>query len=171
MMRTRRLVLRELEPDDSASLATLLRDRDVMRHYPAVLTADVTAAWIGAMRGLYREWGLGLWTTTLHDGTFVGQCGILPQDVEGAREFEIAVFFHRAYWRDGYADEATGACVDYAFQSLDATRIIGLIYPENRPSVRLAHRMGLRFDRRVKHNGEDMALYVRFNRGRAAVEA
>lgn len=44
----------------------------------------------------------------------------------------------------GYATEAAGAVLDWGLQTLDVPYITAMIHPDNRPSIRVAERLGLR---------------------------
>jgi RimJ/RimL family protein N-acetyltransferase len=90
----------------------------------------------------------------------VGPCGPVPQEIDGRRELEIICFLERPFWRSGYAGEAAQAAIASVLERPAARRIIGLIFPRNRPSVRLALRCGLQFERYLVKDGETMALYA-----------
>ncbi len=158
-IRTARLLLRPPDERDGPAFERLFTDPDVMQHYARFAQPGAGARWFAAIRRYARTDGYAPWTVQLHDGTFVGQCGPLLQTVEGRREIEIICFFERPFWRAGYADEAARAAIAAVFERTAAPRIVGLMYPRNRPSVRLALRCGLRFERLVEKDGEPMALY------------
>jgi RimJ/RimL family protein N-acetyltransferase len=131
-----------------------------MRHYGRLANPGAGQTWLGGVRRIYATHGYGPLSVELHDGTFVGQCGPLPQEIDGAREIEIVCFFERPYWRFGLAEEAARACIRDAFERLATERIIALVFPENKPSARLALRCGLRFERDVVVDGSAMRLYA-----------
>ena len=74
---------------------------------------------------------------------FVGQCGVLEQDVEGRIQTEIGYLVMRRFWRRGYASEAAMACRDYGFQTLGRDSLISIINPENLPSIGVAKKIGM----------------------------
>jgi RimJ/RimL family protein N-acetyltransferase len=166
MPETPRLRLRRVESADLPALRSLWTDPFVMRHYPAYRTDDFASDWFACATKLYDALGYGPWTLELRDGTFVGQCGPLPQVVEGRLEVEIVCFLLRRFWRDGYAEEAGRAAIEYAFARLGVPRVIGFIMPENRPSRRLAIRCGFRFERNVERDGTTMAFFTCVNNAR-----
>ena len=87
---TRRLAFREMTPDDLDDMAALLGDPQVMRYYPHPKTREEALGWIAWNQRLYREHGVGLWLLTLGaTGEFVGDCGLTPQQVDGATELEV----------------------------------------------------------------------------------
>jgi RimJ/RimL family protein N-acetyltransferase len=59
----------------------------------------------------------------------------------------------------GYATEGARAALAYAFTVLEKDRIISLIHPENRASIRVAERIGERLQGRINHLGREMLCY------------
>jgi RimJ/RimL family protein N-acetyltransferase len=49
------------------------------------------------------------------------------------------------FQRAGYASEAAGALIRWAFSHKDVTRVIAETYPELKPSIRVMEKNGLRF--------------------------
>jgi RimJ/RimL family protein N-acetyltransferase len=157
---TARLRLRAPDARDERAVERLFTDPDVMRHYARFVRRGAGANWLNAVRRCAANDGFAPWTVELHDETFVGQCGPLLQDIGNERAVEIICFFERPFWRAGYADEAVRAAIAAVFERTRVPRIVAIIYPNNRPSVRLALRSGLHFERFVTKNGETMALYA-----------
>jgi RimJ/RimL family protein N-acetyltransferase len=61
----------------------------------------------------------------------------------------------------GYATEAAAACRDYARTALGASRLIAIIHPDNRPSQRVAEKIGLRPEKRsLVHGGREAVIYA-----------
>ena len=147
---TPRLAFRLMAADDLDDMAALLGDPAVMRHYPSPKTRAEALAWIEWNQRLYREHGYGLWVVTVRDsGEFVGDCGITPQEIEGVVELEVGYHVRADLQGQGYATEAAAACRDYARDIVGAQRLIAIIRPDNRPSQRVAEKIGLPFERRA----------------------
>ncbi|MGW0845468.1 GNAT family N-acetyltransferase [Streptomyces sp. NPDC002787] len=145
---TPQLAFRQMTGDDLDDMAALLGDPDVMRHYPRPLTREEASAWIDWNRRLYREEGHGLWLVTLRaTGEFVGDCGLTPQEIEGVTDLEVGYRVGAGLQGRGYATEAAAACRDHARDVLGAKRLIAIIRPDNRPSQRVAEKIGLPFER------------------------
>ncbi|MDX3580954.1 GNAT family N-acetyltransferase [Streptomyces europaeiscabiei] len=145
---TPRLALRQMTEDDLDDMAALLGDPDVMRHYPRPRTREEALAWIDWNQGLYRREGYGLWLVTLRaTGEFVGDCGLTPQEIEGVTELEVGYRVRAGLQGHGYATEAAAACRDHARDVLHAKRLVAIIRPDNRPSQRVAEKIGLPFER------------------------
>jgi RimJ/RimL family protein N-acetyltransferase len=79
---------------------------------------------------------------------------------EGWPEPEIAWALARRYWGRGYAFEAATAALDIAFDRLGWSRVISLIAPSNLRSIRLAERLGERFERSLVVRSHELSLYA-----------
>jgi RimJ/RimL family protein N-acetyltransferase len=73
--------------------------------------------------------------------------------------FELAWALSQQWWGRGFATEGARAALAYAFTTLEKDRIISLIHPENRASVRVAERIGERLRGRINHFGREMLCY------------
>ena len=156
-----RLTFREMTPGDLDNMALLLGDPEVMTYYPRPKTRAEAAYWIEWSRGLYRTRGYGLWLLTTPDGSFVGDCGLTPQVVDGVTELEVGYHVRPALQGHGYATEAAAASRDFARDVHGATRLIAIIHPDNLPSQRVAEKIGLRPEKRAKvHGGRDAVIYA-----------
>lgn len=66
-----------------------------------------------------------------------------------------------ALQRRGYATEAAAAARDFARTVLGATRLVAIIHPDNRPSQRVAEKIGLLPEKRATvHGGRDVIIYA-----------
>jgi ribosomal-protein-alanine N-acetyltransferase len=147
VLETERLILRRLTLDDLDDLAALYRDPEVRRWFPdGTRTLEQTReelAWV--IDVYYARYGYGLWATILKEtGAFIGRCGLLPWEIEGRTEVEVAYLLDPAYWGRGLATEAARAIADHAFGTLPVDRLICLVDPGNDTSRRVATRIGMR---------------------------
>jgi [ribosomal protein S5]-alanine N-acetyltransferase len=176
VLQTARLLLREFTPQDADALALVLSDPETMRYYPAPYDRTGVEQWIERNRQRYRDDGVGLWAmklTKTPDSEFhkiVGDCGIILQEVEGERLYEIGYHLRRDFWGQGLATEAAIACRDWAFAHLNADRLISLIRPENLPSSRVAERTGMTIWKEVNWRGFQHYVYS-IERGKPSASA
>jgi RimJ/RimL family protein N-acetyltransferase len=69
---------------------------------------------------------------------------------------------------NGYATEAVGALVAYAFERLEADVVRAYASAENLPSIRVAEKVGMRLVERFEHRSDDEVWYgVRYEARRA----
>ena len=157
-----RLWFREMSTGDLDDMAALLGDPDVMRYYPASKTRHEAMQWIEWNQGLYQSRGYGLWILTLSEsGEFVGDCGLTPQFVDGREELEVGYHVLPSLQGKGYATEAAAAARDFARDRLGARRLTAIIDPANRPSQRVAEKIGLHPEKRTRNrSGTDIVLYA-----------
>lgn len=77
-------------------------------------------------------------------GTLVGWVGLGPLDIK-PEEIEIYYGFGREFWGKGYATEASSIFLRYAFETLGLERIVAIVLPENKASIRVIEKIGLPF--------------------------
>jgi RimJ/RimL family protein N-acetyltransferase len=76
-------------------------------------------------------------------------------------EWNRALYRTHGYGLCGYATEAAAASRDFARDVLGATRLIAIIHPDNRPSQRVAEKIGLHPEKRTAvHGGRDAIIYA-----------
>jgi len=144
VMETARLLLREFTLGDVDALLAVLGDPIAMQWYPAPFDREGVEGWIKRNMERYRRDGHALWAMLLKSsGEMIGDCGCVIQEVEDRSELEIGYHVRRDLWGNGYATEAARACMDYAFNTLGALRVISMIRPENLNSRRVAEKNGL----------------------------
>ena len=144
---TARLAFREMADDDLDTMARLLGDPDVMRHYPRPKTREEAQRWIDWSRRSYSDHGHGLWVIETLDGRFVGDCGLTWQQVDGEPALEVGYHTLPEHQRQGYASEAARECVRFAFEELGAGHVVAIINPDNAASRKVAERLGMALER------------------------
>ena len=145
ILRTRRLLLREMTEGDLPDLKEVLQDPEVMTAYEHSFSDRDVAEWLARQRERYRRDGFGLWAVVLRStGEMVGQAGITWQDCEGQPVLEVGYLLKKRFWHQGYASEAAQACRDYAFRVLGAEKVSSIIKTDNLASIRVAQRNGMR---------------------------
>src|SRR5262249_5031224 len=97
--------------------------------------------------------GTGWWALERKDtGAFIGQVGAFRRD--GQTDLELGWVVHRPHWNHGFATEAARAALEHALTTLGEERAISQIAPENAASIRVAERIGQRFEREIDFFGE-----------------
>ncbi len=154
VIETPRLRLREMTREDLGFLAEMLGDAEVMRYYPQPLDCAGAEAWLVRQLERYERDGFGFWLVEVAtSGEPVGQVGLLRQTVDGETHREVAYMIHRRFWRNGFATEAARAVRDHAFEVLGLDEVVSFIRPENLPSQRVAHRLGMEPRRMITRAG------------------
>lgn len=153
ILETERTILRELSYADYEDLAEILRCPRTMYAYEHGFSHAEVRAWLERQLERYAADGFGLWAVVDRlSGTFLGQCGLSIQEVDGVGELEVGYLFNRRFWHRGYATEAALACRDYAVRVLGRDRVVCTVRDTNLASRRVAERLGMRVEKRfIKH--------------------
>jgi RimJ/RimL family protein N-acetyltransferase len=86
----------------------------------------------------------------------LGYCGLFHfPDIDGQPEIEIGYRLSRSFWRQGYATEAVLAVRDYGFNVLCLPRLVALIDPQNVASIRVAEKVGTKYEKDVMMESYD----------------
>lgn len=153
---TPRLLLRLFEMSDAETLhRVVFGDAAVMRYGMGMKTLDETRRWIVKHRRNYEQFRLGKWAVVLRDtNELIGYCGFTAQKmIDDVAETELGYRLAQTHWGNGFATEAATAARDYAFHTLKLPRIIALIDPANTPSIRVAEKLGMQYERDVLLDG------------------
>lgn len=119
-LETQRLILREYTLDDFDALFKILSDAETMQHYPAPFDQARTCRWIEWNLENYQKYGCGLLAVVLKETcSFIGDCGITLQNIDGQQLPEIGYHINKKYWRRGFAKEAARAVLDWVFENTD----------------------------------------------------
>lgn len=161
-LETERLLLRPFRSGDIESYAAMCADPEVMRYVGerGVLSREEAWRQMALLAGHWQLRGFGMWAVEeRRTGAFIGRVGL--HYPEGWPDREVAWALARAYWGHGFAYEAACAALAHAFGPLGWPRAVSLIDPANRRSIRLAERLGERFERTVDVGGHRVSLYSR----------
>ena len=171
---TERLLLRKPRLADAADLAVAYADPETVRYIGDGSTATLEQVEQGIAFWLER-WeanGVGLFSMERReDGLVVGRSGFLVWDgvtweVAGfadageRAEVELGWMVSREHWGHGYATEAALAMRDWGIAERDFTRLVSVIRPGNDRSVRVAEKIGERYERDVVMRGLPAMLYA-----------
>ncbi|HWF25539.1 MAG TPA: GNAT family N-acetyltransferase [Solirubrobacteraceae bacterium] len=159
-LETERLVLRGLEPGDLDAYAAMYADAEVARHLEHGRPMDRAAAWrsMAIHLGHWQLRGYGQWALVERaSGELVGRAGLF--EPEGWPGLEVGWVLARPHWGRGFATEAGRAALVYAFEVVGAERVISLIRRENEPSIRVAERLGERYERTIDLLGGPAYVY------------
>ena len=163
VLETPRLRLREFTSTDVDAMEAILGDAETMQYYPAPFPRPEIEDWIRRNLARYRDCGFGVWAMSVKGSDeVIGDCGCYVREVEGDFEIEMAWHVRCDLWGRGYATEAARHCIEYAFSSLGAERIIALVRPENLSSCRVAEKNGMRCERVIFWRGYDHCIYSKF---------
>jgi RimJ/RimL family protein N-acetyltransferase len=156
VVETERLTLRRLTVEDAPFMLDLLNQPSFLQFIGdrGVRTLEDARAYI--LKGpveMYERHGFGIYLTSLkREGTPIGTCGLIKRD--SLEDVDIGFAFLPDFWGQGYAYEAASAVLAYGKNDLSLQRIVAITAQDNRSSIRLLEKIGLRFERLIRLNGE-----------------
>jgi RimJ/RimL family protein N-acetyltransferase len=158
---TERLFLRPIRRSDLDAYAALNADPEVQRYMSTGTEPwDSGRTWrhLAFLLGHWELGGTGSWAVERRaDGEFLGVIGFW--EPAGWPDSELAWRLARRWWGNGYATEGARAALAYAFEELGRERVISLIHPENRASIRVAERIGETLQGTTTLNGAERRIY------------
>ena len=96
----------------------------------------------------YEKFGFGLYRVDLKDSeSAIGICGLLKRDTLDDPDVGFSIL--NRFCRKGYAYEAATAVLDYGRTVLGLAQICGVTAPNNRTSIHLLEKLGLKLQRRI----------------------
>lgn len=163
VVETKRLILREIVPEDLDGLFELDADPEVHRYLgnKPVQNKDQVREVIAMIRRQYKDNGIGRWAVVdKSTNSFVGWTGLklVNETINRHTNFyDVGYRLIRNYWGQGIATESTIASLDYGFKVLNLQEIYAAAHVENIASNKILLKTGLQlietFDYEgVKHN-------------------
>lgn len=163
---TERLTLAPVALSDYDDLRRLWADREFIQHiFREPLTDE--DVWFRLLRdiGHWEALGHGNWTIRLKEtGEHVGSVGVLDFHRTLEPPFdapELGWGVHPRFQGKGLAFEALSAALAWCDDTLNASRTVCMISPENGPSLALANRAGYAPYAETTYKGEPVILLER----------
>ena len=158
---TARLLLRVPCADDVAPLTEIHHDPEAGRYVVLGTTSGgVVTGWrnVAIMLGHWHMRGYGQWTVVEKaTGEVIGRVGLWHP--EGWPGIELGWIIRRSRWNNGFATEAARAALDWTWANVDTDHVISFIQPDNLASIRVAEKIGERFERNDAMNGADVCIF------------
>lgn len=161
ILKTPRLDLRRFELDDAQFFFEMNSDPEVIKY-----TGDTNFESVSAARQFiagydhYSKHGYGRWTVVLRQtGEPIGFCGLKNHPEEGY--IDLGYRLMKKYWGEGYATEAAHACLIHGLHNLGMTEIVGRTASENKASVRVLEKIGMKFWKHAPCEGIDDSVFYK----------
>jgi ribosomal-protein-alanine N-acetyltransferase len=104
--------------------------------------------------------GYTLWMwREVASGELIGQIGLQPAEVEGARAVEVGWSVAPDRWGEGFATEAAEVSLDWGFGRAGLREIVSFAMVDNAPSLRVMEKLGMRYERVFPRAGVPHSLY------------
>jgi [ribosomal protein S5]-alanine N-acetyltransferase len=150
-LETARLILREFQPDDAESMFELDSDPRVHTYLGnnPVTTLQQSKDVIAGILKQYTDNGIGRWAAIeKSSGNFIGWSGlkfITETENNHINFYDVGYRLMPKFWGKGYATESAKAALDYGFNAMKLSEIIGTAHEENKASRRALEKCGLTF--------------------------
>ncbi len=168
------ITLRQWLESDLVPYAAMNADPEVMRFFPAPLTAEESAASMERIRSAIARRGWGFWAVEV-DGAFAGFTGLNAPTF--AAPFmpcvEIGWRFRREFWGRGLALRAAREALAFGFDQLQLDEIVSFTATSNGRSRKLMERLDFQqdlngdFDHPVIPEGNPLRRHVLYRLRRA----
>jgi len=160
LLETPRLILRELQNEDAASMFELDSNAEVHRYLgnTPVQSKEESEKIILFIRKQYVDNGIGRWALIEKaSGEFMGWAGLklVKEEINGHKDFyDLGYRLMPRYWGKGYATEAGKALVTYAFETLQAKNVFAFVDAENAASIKVLQKAGLQYASQFMYEGQ-----------------
>ncbi len=163
ILTTPRAYLREFNIDDAEAMYRLNLDPEVIKYTGNSPFANVDEAREFLINyDHYKKYGYGRWAVINKEShEFLGWCGL---------KFHEEIFtdlgfrFFKKFWNKGYATETARASLEYGFNKLGLTEIIGRAVPQNVASIRVLEKLNMKFWKHDVCEGIENTVYYRINK-------
>lgn len=146
-LETERLWLRQWRSADREPFAALNADPRVMKYFPSLLASAESNAMADRCQLLIEERGWGFWAAECKSTReFVGYVGLhIPSpDLPISPCVEIGWRLAFQHWGKGFASEAGKEALRVGFHLLSLREIVSFAAVENRRSLAVMERLGMR---------------------------
>ncbi len=154
-LRSARLSLRRLQPDDGPALCAYRSLPGVARYQYWDAFAAADAARLIADQATAEPNIPGTWfqlaITQTASGSLIGDCGLHCR-AEEPRQMEFGITLAPRHQGFHYADEAIHCLLAYVFDSLGTHRVTATVDALNRPAIALCRRLGFRQEAHLVEN-------------------
>ncbi|MFT5784113.1 MAG: RimJ/RimL family protein N-acetyltransferase [Candidatus Krumholzibacteriia bacterium] len=160
--KTQRLRLRWITDDDAAFLVALFNEPDWIKYIGDrnVHSLEDARAYIAKkLHPSYEKDGYGFFLVeTLASQTPVGISGFFQRD--GLDAPDVGFAFLSEHCHQGYAFEATQACLEVAKGTFKIERMLAITQANNPASIRLLEKLGLVFEKMIELDSEELQLFA-----------
>lgn len=146
MLQTERLTIRPMRDEDAFHLFELNSNPEVVKYTGDVVTlnlADAQRILTQLVYPQFQQYQMGRFTVLLKDNTYLGWCGLKFFPEKG--EVDLGYRLLQRFWGQGYATEASRACLDYGFRELHLKKIMARAMPENLASIKVLQKLQMSF--------------------------
>ena len=144
VLKTERLILREITEKDAEDLFINFSNAEVMKHYGSEPLENIEEArgLVNSFQAAFNENKAIRWGVQLKDKkSLIGTVGFHAMSPKHRRA-EIGYELNQSYWGQGLAKEAIKKAIEYGLKEMELKRIGAIVFLENGPSNELLLKLG-----------------------------
>ena len=149
MLKTDRLILRDLQESDLQALIALNQDPEVMQYFPKPYSQAESLWLYQGIQDEVKAYGYSLWAVEEKTSQeFIGLVGLHHSDLRifaGKEAVEIGWRLRKEFWNRGYATEAAQACLNFAFQKASLSEVYSFTSLLNQLSQKVMQKLSMEF--------------------------
>ena len=160
ILRTGRLTLRPLVPDDAPVVQRLAGEKDIAsttRLIPHPYPPGAAEQWIGTLPELYQRAEAINWGIALDSGPILGTIRLVLNAVDN--HAEMGYWVGKPFWNNGYCTEAARAVTTYGFDVLSLERIFANYLARNPASGRVLTKLGMQQEGLLRRHRRKFGRY------------
>ena len=167
IIKTRRIILRKFLESDAQAVFDFGSNHEVQRYTGEVPLTDISQARdiiVNTIQKDYKAYGYGRWAVVYRpEQRVIGFAGLkyLPE----FQQTDIGYRILPEYWGKGITTEMCFPIMAYGFNILKLDKIIGIALPENKASLRVLEKIGLRFEKVAPYDeSNEQVMWYALNR-------
>jgi RimJ/RimL family protein N-acetyltransferase len=160
-LETARLKMEPWREEDWRAFHAIATDTEVMRYISGgeAWSEAQPREFVARQIRQFQERGYCLWKLAVKDGGdgIDGFCGIQP--LAETQEIEIGWWLARRHWGQGMATEAAQEVLRDGFERVGLRKIVAIAHAENKASLRVMEKLGMKYEREHVHRGVPVVMY------------
>jgi RimJ/RimL family protein N-acetyltransferase len=160
LIETKRCLLRKFELEDAEWIYRLNLHPDIYKFTtdPPFQSIDHARDFLDNYRG-YLIHGYGRWAVISKENSApLGWCGLKLNKKTG--DVDVGYRFLPEHWGFGYAVETGLSCCLHGFERMNLSKIIAQMHYQNSRSIRVAEKMGMKYEKHFILNTSKWLQYV-----------
>ena len=158
---TERLLIRPFKMEDIEPSYIMNLDAEVSKYTGdggVVSKEEIERRIVENVFGDYEKHGFGRLAVELkEENKFIGFTGL--KYLEDMAEVDLGYRFMKEYWGKGIATESAQACVDLGFNTLGLERMIAMVLPENKGSIRVLEKLDFVYEKEIVEDNQLAKVY------------
>ena len=158
---TERLLIRPFKMEDIGPSYIMNLDAEVSRYTGdggVVSKKEIERRIVENVFGDYDKYGFGRLAVELKgENKFIGFTGL--KYLEDMDEVDLGYRFMKEYWGKGIATESAQACLNLAFDTLELSKIIAMVLPENIGSIRVLKKLNFEYEKDIIEYSQLAKIY------------